>query len=329
MSYMSATRVRGVTGRLAAAVAIAAAVAACSSDEPSTDRAATSTTASSLRSSTVAVGPAAWGVAIDVARGRAWVSDPARGVVVTVDADGNVLDEYGTGDADPRATGMQVAGDRVWIANLGGTVTALDAVTGARVAGTAVGPGEPAALLVRDGIVWVPLHGPAGGLARLDAATLAPLDRTDLPESAFAITDPGEDRIWVAGLDRRAFAIDGATGEVVETVDVGAAPRGITSGAGSVWVTTRDDGALVRLDPDSGDVAARIDLGGQPWPVAYGGGFVWVATVDGRVLQVDPATNEVVASVRGPQQPRSIGVGLGSVWVAGQDGNVARIAVED
>lgn len=313
-----------------ALLATVVALTACGSGGSQSQSTVPSTTVPQrLTASATTIGAAAWGVAVDAAREFVWVSDPARGVLVTVDRDGQPTGEHPTGDADQRAAGLQAADGRVWIANLGGAVTALDSTTGARVAGTAVGPGEPAALLVRDGVVWVPLHGPDGGLARLDASTLAPLAPVELPESAFAVTEGDGERIWVAGLDRRAFAIDPGTGEIEHTVEVGASPRGIAGGAGSVWVTARDDRSVIRLDADSGEVQTRIDVDGQPWPVAFGGGFVWVGTLEGRVLQIDPTLNEIVATVDIAPQPMSIAVGLGAVWVTSQTGSLSRIELPD
>jgi len=323
--------VRGLRRTFGVLVLLAAFVTltACGSDGSASQTTASSTSVPQrLATPATTVGAAAWGVAVDATREVVWVSDPARGVLVTVDRDGQPIGEHTAGDTDQRAAGLQVADGRVWIANLGGTITALDSTTGARVAGVEVGPGEPAALLVRDGVVWVPLHGPEGGLARLDVSTLEPLPPVRLPESAFAVTDGGRTRVWVAGLDRRAFAIDAGSGEVERTVEVGAAPRGIAAGLGSVWVTARDDEALIRLDADSGEVEARIEVDGQPWPVAFGGGFVWVGTLDGRVLQIDPMSDEIIATVDTAPRPMSIAVGLGAVWVASQTGSLTRIEID-
>lgn len=306
-------------------VAISAGASCGSGDSAPIEGTDQSSTRDTLVVSTITVGTAAWGVAVDAERDVVWVSDPSRGVLVTVDADGVVTGEHRVGGDDPRAAGVQVAAGQVWIANLAGSVTAFDPGSGGTVATTAVGPGEPAALLVRDDTVWVPLHGPQGGLVRLDRESLGPLEPVELPESAFAMSDGSGDTVWVAGLDRRVFAIDARTAALTRTVDVGAAPRGIAVGAGSVWVTARDDDQLVRIDPDTGDVEARIAVGAQPWPVAFGAGFVWVATAGGSVLQIDPTTNDIVAEADGSPGPRAIAVGLGAVWITSQGGDLARL----
>lgn len=281
--------------------------------------------ARSIVATTTPIGSSAWGVDVDPRRGVVWVTDPSRGTLVRLAASGRVTAEFPVGGDDPRVAGIHVAGDRVWVANLAGTVNAVDPSTGAVVAGAAIAPGESAALLARDDGTWVPLHGTGGGLVRLDPASLQEADRVALPESAFAITEGPDDVLWVAGLDRRAFAVDSRTASLVRSIDVGPAPRGITAGAGSIWVTSRDGGEVVRLDPDTGDVEARIDVQGAPWPIAFGGGRVWTATADGRAVQIDPATNAVVAVAAVGAEPRGIAVGLGAAWVTSQAGTVSRV----
>lgn len=255
-----------------------------------------------------------------------WITDAARAVVLRLDAAGSVVRELATGAPDPRDAGLVLVGSRLWIANLGGTVGVIDVATGEAVARVAVEPGEPAALAVAgNGNVWVPLHGPGGGLVRLDAdPTAEEPRRTDLPESGFAVAVAGS-RVWVAGLEGRLFEVNAATGEVERTVDLGGAPRGVAVAAGDVWVSLRDEGSVVRVDGDSGEELERIPVDGQPWPVASGGGFVWVATGAGRLLRIDPTTNRITGSTTVGPDPRSIAVGTDAVWVASQSGVVSRI----
>ena len=277
-----------------------------------------------LNSSIHAVGAAAWGVAVDEG---VWVSDPSAGVIAQLDGAGSVIREIPTGAPDPRDAGIAIAGERLWVANLGGSVGVLDAATGESVGRVDVGPGEPADVAVADGYAWVPLHGSGGGLAKVDAEQLAVVARVALPESAFDVAIGGRS-VWVAGLDRRVFEIDAATGAVQQEIDVGAAPRGIAVTGDAVWVTLRDDQELVRIDPRTGEVVARVALDGQPWPVAAVGDAVWVADLNGRVTRIDARRNAVTGRANAAPQPRAIAVGLGAVWVASQTGRVARVALD-
>lgn len=256
-----------------------------------------------------------------------WVSDAARGAVLQIDAaSGEVLGEIAAGAPDPRDTGLALAGGQLWVANLGGSVGVIDLATGQPVARAATGDGEPAAVVLDDRWAWVPTHGPGGGLVRLDRddPQREPLTLT-LPESGFAAA-LSNGTVWVAGLEGRVFAVDAATGSVARTIDAGAAPRGIAVADGDVWVSLRDERAVVRIDPATGDETARIDTGGQPWPVAAGGDTVWVATLEGTLLGIDTATNTVTARATVGSDTRGVAVTEDAVWVTSQSGSVTRVA---
>lgn len=271
----------------------------------------------------VPVGGAPWGIAVD--GDTVWVSDASRATLLRFDgAGGTLAAELPTGAPDPRDAGIAVVGGQLWVANLGGTVGVLDSSTGEPVARVATGAGEPAAVALDDRWAWVPTHGPGGGLARLDRARpdAGPVT-VALPESGFAVAVDGN-VVWVAGLDGRVFAVDADRAELVRTIEVGGAPRGVVVAGGDVWVSLRDDRAVVRLDATTGEEVARIATGGQPWPIAAGGGFVWTATLEGRLLRLDPAEDRVTAEANVGPNPRSIAVGAGAVWVASQSGTVTR-----
>ena len=270
-------------------------------------------------------GGAGWGVA--VVDDGVWVTDPSRGVLVRLPADGGSPTERASGAPDPRDAGLTVSDGRLWVANLGGSVAVYDATTGEPVARTEVGPGEPANVAVGGGLAWVPLHGPGGGLVALDVDTLEVIHRVDLPESAFAAAIAG-DTVWVAGLDRRLFAIDTATGDVIKTIDIGRGPRGVAVVGDTVWVTLSGDKEVVRVDTATGDVVARVATDGTPWPIVASRDAVWVAEVEGRLLRIDPDKNRADATAPIPAQARGIAVGQDAVWVATQAGGVSRVSLE-
>lgn len=270
-------------------------------------------------------GGPAWGVVVsgDVV----WATDPSRGALIRLDRGGQPPAELASGSPDPRDAGLAVDGDRLWAANLGGTVARFDAATGERLDSAEVGPGEPAAAAVGDGVIWVPLHGPGGTLLALDADSLEEVRRVELPESPFAVAVAGS-TVWVAGLDRRLFAVDAATGEVTRTIDIGGSPRGVAVLDGSVWVTVSADREVVRVDADSGEVVARIDTAGPPWPIAAGDGTVWVAELEGRLLRIDAERERIAASVTIPSDARGIALDDRWVWIATQAGGVTRVEVD-
>jgi len=270
------------------------------------------------------VGAAAWGV---VSAEELWVSDPSAGVVLAVDDEGGVARTVATGAPDPREAGMAIAGDQLWVANLGGTVGVLDTDTGEPVGRIEVGPGEPAAVAVGGGYAWVPLHGPGGGIAKIEATRLEVVARVELPESAFDVA-LANGSVWVAGLDRRVFEIDAATAEVRRTIVVGAAPRGIARIDDAIWVTVRDDREVVRIDAREGTITDRVPLAGQPWPINAADGAVWVADLDGNVTRIDANTNDVTGTASADPQPRAIAITANAVWITSQTGRLARVALE-
>jgi len=62
----------------------------------------------------------------------------------------------------------------------------------------------------------------------------------------------------------------------VSTTDVGAAPIGVVSGHGSVWVANAGDGTVSRIDPVTGRVIRTIAVGGSPTGLAVTDDAVWV-----------------------------------------------------
>lgn len=278
-----------------------------------------------LAAETFQVGGAPWGVAVDGE--TVWVSDATRGAVLQIDAaSGDVLGEVATGAPDARDTGLAVRDGQLWVANLGGTVGVVDVATGQPFARASTGQGEPAAVALDNRWAWVPTHGPGGGLVRLDRSNLL-LDPliVALPEGGFAAA-LADGTVWVAGLERRVFAVDPATGAVERTVDVGGGPRGVAVADGDVWVSLRDERAVARIDAATGDEVARVDTGGQPWPIAAGRNTVWVATLEGGLLRIDPSSNAVTARATIGPEARGIAVTDRSVWVTSQRGALTRVA---
>lgn len=311
------------------AVTVVLASTGCGSDGDGQQRDAASTTPRpaivDLATETYPVDGAPWGVAVDGE--TVWVSDAARGVLLEIDAaTGDMLGEVATGAPDPREAGLALRDGQLWVANLGGTVGVVDLATRQAVARADAGDGEPAAVVLDDKWAWVPTHGPGGGLVRLDRDDpQLGLLAVALPESGFAAA-VADGTVWVAGLERRVFAVDTATGTVQRSIDVGGAPRGVAVADGDVWVSLRDERAVARIDATTGDEIVRIDTAGQPWPIAAGRNVLWVATLEGRLLRIDPTTNAVTAQATVATDARGIAVTDGAVWVTSQSGSVSRVA---
>lgn len=128
----------------------------------------------------------------------------------------------------------------------------------------------------------------------------------------------GEGAVWVTHAVSHVSRIDPVTNLVVATIDVGPGVRGVTTGAGSVWVTREPqpdeiNGYVVRIDPSTNTVSGEpTEVGIGPGPVTFGAGSVWVTltSYSGTLVKVDPSTMEIEDEVKGAR---------GSAWhVAGR-----------
>ena len=101
---------------------------------------------------------------------------------------------------------------------------------------------------------------------------------------------------------------------------------GIAVGAGLVWIVTKPS-TLVGISPQTNAVTVRIPLpAGSENPI-YDGGFLWVSSYqNGALLKVDPVSHSVVATIAVGPKPRFLTSGAGSVWTLNQgDGTISRV----
>jgi YVTN family beta-propeller protein len=181
--------------------------------------------------------------------------------------------------------------------------------------------GDPVAMAVRNGDVWV-----AGDNPTWVTRWVTPTNPMTRETPTIALTAAPtrltvtEDAAWVlTPADNRVVRIDPATNRVVATVPVGRAPSGLAVGAGAVWVAL-PQGGLGRIDPASNrSTVVRVPrcCDGE---LAAGEEALWVANRgDGTLVRVDPATGRVAARVLLPrtteQRPHQVAVGEGAVWV--------------
>ena len=114
--------------------------------------------------------------------------------------------------------------------------------------------------------------------------------------------------------------------EVVDTIEVGTQPLGISVGQDAVWISDQAEGELVRLDPESKQLGDPVAVGAEPSGVATASGSVWVANSgDGTVSRVDPGSG-AVTEIEVGSRPAGIRAGENAVWVANiDDDTVSRI----
>ena len=133
---------------------------------------------------------------------------------------------------------------------------------------------------------------------------------------------------FVCGTAREdGLRIDAVTGEVVETIPLGAGATDVAVGASAVWVSDEAGDRVFRVDPQSDQVTASINVGTGPTALAVGFGSVWVAnSLDGTVSRIDPQTNTVSATVAVGDGTGGVAASNAGIWVASQyAGKVALI----
>jgi YVTN family beta-propeller protein len=199
---------------------------------------------------------------------------------------------------------------------------------GPEVDGTTDVAGQPLALVVSDGVVWVSSPG-ADSVTRLDGEDGLPLgDPIPVGDRPTGIRT-GAGYVWVANSgDDTVSRLDQETGEARGQIAVGDRPAGVAVGEGSVWVTNVDSNTVSRLDPHSARVVQTIRVGRAPADVDVGEGGVWVTNSgDGTVSRIAPGNGEVVGDpIPVGARPRGIATIGGSVWVANAlDGSLTRI----
>jgi YVTN family beta-propeller protein len=209
-------------------------------------------------------------------------------------------------------------------------VVGPDRMVPARVVETLRLFGDPVAMAVRDGDVWVAGNNPTwvtrwvtptNPMTRETPTMALPAAPTRLAAAA--------DAVWVLTPSGNSVVrIDPATNEVVATIGVGRAPSGLAVGAGAVWVSRRSDGAVVRIDPATNRVVARIPVGRALGAMTVAGGVVWVALPGRGLGRIDPASNEPTLVPVARCCDGELAAGEGALWVANRgDGSLVRVDV--
>ncbi|HYY43711.1 MAG TPA: protein kinase [Actinomycetota bacterium] len=126
-----------------------------------------------------------------------------------------------------------------------------------------------------------------------------------------------------------AARFDPTSGDFTKAIRVGADPKGVTVGEGSVWVISQTDSTVQRIDPEASDpVVANKSTSGTPTGIAAGEGAAWITTGFGQVggfgsalNRFELADNSVKQYVSLPSSTGAVAAGLGFVWVVDSDHN--------
>ena len=172
---------------------------------------------------------------------------------------------------------------------------------------------------------------PAAAIAALGVAVIVAVSGGRLLSTPTPPAGPGP-TVAAAAAPPVVLASDGmgrmdASGRLTAGIPLTTRPDAVTAGAGSLWISSPADDAVIRVDPEADAIVQQIRVGHAPAGVAFGFGSVWVANSDERtVSRIDPTTNEVVATIGVGTAPTGVAVDDRWVWVTNRlDHSVTRI----
>ena len=126
--------------------------------------------------------------------------------------------------------------------------------------------------------------------------------------------------------------IDPRHAAFVQAFQVGGTPSAVAFGQGDVWTADEAGRTVTRLDPGSGHTEPVVP-GVHPDSIAVTASGVWIGSrIEGLVVRLDPqllaVTDQTRVSPRGSiaSAPTSLAIGEGSVWTATNGSTVSRIS---
>ena len=240
----------------------------------------------------------------------------ALGTVVLAVAAGAALQRGLAGDEEVQAAGA----------------LALDPESGDVLARVPLGT-SPSAIAVGEGSIWV-IDADDRTVSQIDAETQT-LVRTFSTSATPTDVAVGAGSVWIGNAPRAGITllptsitrVDAETGLVIDTIDLGARPRGhlysvlagfsrqhIAATEDAVWVVNPDL-TVSRIDPRTNRIVARID-DVRAENIAAGEGDVWLTEGD-RLAEIDPSLNKIARRVRlDDGSLAGLAIGSGAVWVA-------------
>jgi streptogramin lyase len=138
---------------------------------------------------------------------------------------------------------------------------------------------EPGALAFAEGSVWVR----GLDLTKLDPQTSRVMATVDLPLSQDRPFAPGDNlseadgSLWTVDLNGTIYRIDPGNDQLAKaTIATKVQATDVSIGEGAMWVLSRLDASLVRVDLATGEVGAPLHVSGDPIALTAGEGAVWV-----------------------------------------------------
>jgi YVTN family beta-propeller protein len=244
--------------------------------------------------------------------------EPGPDTVVTIDAASNTVLDVHAVPAGPVAAAFDASANRLWVASLDAGVVTDFAVSGAESANRTTGRvGRPTDVSIGGGVVWV-ADAFDETLTLIDASQGEP--RRTVENVVARQIAYGLGSTWATDdIADRVLRIDGQSGDIAQTADLGAEayPRGIAVGGESVWIGNAGLSTIARVEATSATVSqAGIALRAVPGAIAAGPNAVWITgPEDDVVLRLDPATNSVSQTITVGSEPVSVALDGDTVWV--------------
>lgn len=252
--------------------------------------------------------------ALALGGGYVWVGSASDDDVLRYEADdGEYVRpalEVGAG-----VTGLHAAYGRLWVVKQGTrSLLRFDLETARRQGGAIPLMGAPFALGSGEGAIWVAVREP-DGVVRIDRKTGA--TRFIGVQAGVRALAVGYDAVWVTNTDAATVTRIRISDEEQDVISVGSRPGWLSVGAG-VWVANEGEETIARISPNTLQVTDFIDVGAQPARVASHRGTVWVSRRRaGDVVRVDTGSRAVIGEpIETGRGAFAIAPGRAYTWVS-------------
>ena len=247
--------------------------------------------------------------------------------VARIDEKDKTLESIAGVGRGPTAIALGARG--VWVANATeGSVTRLDPTTGDFVANIGTGA-DVSDIAVGFRSVWV-ADGNDGEVTQIDPRLNEQEQTIQIPLTGQPALAPhpvfyvavGSGYVWATRGDQ-LVRIDPKTDDVDGHLTVGT-PTGLTTGGGSVWVTTQSE-YLLRIDPRTVKKTDQQLLAEGVGNPVYADGSVWLVN-QGEIQGIDPTTLGVDNTIElKTGYPTSLAAGSRALWALGSSGYLSRV----
>jgi len=206
--------------------------------------------------------------------GAIWIANGLLGSVSRFDP--SVQDVTATTAVTQRSNaGSAAFGEgAVWAVFGNSVIGKIDPGTNELESPSGIAGSAPAAIAVGEGAVWIANAGD-NTISRILPETVSAVSTPSVGRqpSGLAI---GARAVWVTNRGDDIVTRYDMNSSSSFPIPVGKAPIGIAYGEEGVWVANADDGTVSRIDPVERKVVETIEVGGRPVGVTVSDGRVWV-----------------------------------------------------